>query len=134
MKQINSLATSLLLLAVLSAALGFSGCASNRAQRTESMLSAAGFHTLTPSTPQQQACYAALPPNHVERREADGKVLYAYADKKAGLVYVGNEHNYQRFQQLAHQQRIADEQMQAAQMNQQASMNWSYWGPAGMWW
>src|SRR4051812_19441019 len=112
--------------------LGLMGCTSTR--HTESMLSAAGFHTLTPATPQQQACYAALPPHELQRQEINGKVVYAYADKKSGIVYVGGESQYQEFQRLAHQQRIANEQLQAAQMNQNAAMNWGYWGPRGMWW
>jgi len=134
MKHSKTLATYLVLLAVIGGALGFSGCASNKARDTQNLLSAAGFHTLTPTTPQQQASYDSLPPNEVQRREADGKVLYAYADKKNGILYVGNEANYQRFRQLGHQQRIAEQQLAAAQMNQSTSMNWGYWGPAGMWW
>ena len=66
------------------AALGLSGCASTKAHNTESLLSAAGFHTMTPSTAQQQACYAALPPFKVQLHDFNGKVVYASADKKAG--------------------------------------------------
>jgi glucose/arabinose dehydrogenase len=134
MKQSKTLATYLILLAMIGGALGFSGCASSREHKTENLLSAAGFHTLTPTTPRQQATYSSLPPYKVQRREADGKVLYAYVDKKNGILYVGNENNYQRFKQLGQEQKIADEQLEAAQMNQDASMNWGYWGPAGMWW
>ncbi|MDB6110150.1 MAG: hypothetical protein JWR69_1900, partial [Pedosphaera sp.] len=39
----------------------------------------------------------------------------------------------QRYKQLGQQQKIADEQLQAAEMNQDAAMNWGYWGPGGMW-
>lgn len=122
------------LAAMLAATLGLVGCASTKARNTESLLSAAGFHTLTPSTPKQQSCYAALPPYQVQRRENNGKIVYAYADKKAGLLYVGGEKEYQQFMALAQQQKIANEQLQAAQMNENASMDWDGWGPGGFWW
>ncbi|MDB6016639.1 MAG: hypothetical protein JWR19_1128 [Pedosphaera sp.] len=134
MKQSKILAAWLISLIMTAAALGLSGCASTKEHNTESMLSAAGFHTMTPTTPQQQACYAALPPFKVQRRESNGKVTYAYADKKAGILYVGGENEYQRYRQLGQQQKIADEQLQAAEMNQDAAMNWDSWGPGGMWW
>ena len=123
-----------MVLAIMVCEIGGSGCASPQARNTESLLSAAGFHTVTPKTSEQQACYDALPDRKLQRREADGKVLYAYADKNQGIVYVGTEQNYQRFHELAHQERVAQQQLQAAQMNQTASMNWNFWGPAGMWW
>ncbi|MDB6020390.1 MAG: hypothetical protein JWQ04_247 [Pedosphaera sp.] len=132
MKQTKLLATCLML-AMTVAALGLSGCASTKHHDTESLLSAAGFHTMTPSTSQQQACYAALPPYKVQRHDFNGKVVYAYADKKNGIVYVGGEQQYQRFNQLGQQQKVANEQLQAAEMNEDAAMNWGYWGP-GPWW
>jgi hypothetical protein len=128
MKQSKSLAGCLILLAMIVAALGWSGCASTKEHNTESLLSAAGFHTMTPSTPQQQASYAAMPPFKVQRTESNGRVVYAYADKKAGVLYVGGENEYQRYKQLGQQQKIANEQLEAAEMNQDAAMNWGYWG------
>ena len=134
MKSSKLMGACLIVLTLIGGVLGLSGCASAKARNTESLLSAAGFHTLTPATSQQQVCYNALPPNKVERLEKNGKPIYAYADKKAGIVYVGNESNYQRFKELGVQQKIADQQLQAAQMNQDAAMNWGYGGPDGMLW
>jgi len=131
--QSKLITACLFLLTMIAAALGLSGCASTQAQKTESLLSAAGFHTMTPSTAQQQACYAALPPFKVQRHDFNGKVVYAYADKKAGTVYVGSEKEYQRYNELAQQQQMADEQVHAAEMNRDAVMNWDYWGPPGVW-
>jgi hypothetical protein len=133
MKQNKPLATCLIL-ALTIVSLGLAGCASTKHHNTESLLSAAGFHTVTPTTTDQQACYAALPPFKVQRHDFNGKVVYAYADKKAGILYVGGEPEYQRFTQLGQQQKIADEQLQAAEMNQDAAMNWDAWGPGGAWW
>lgn len=121
-------------LALLAGTAGLIGCASSWHRNTESLLSASGFHSLTPRSPEQRACYAAMPPFQVQRQEINGKVIYAYADKDRGIVYVGNENNYQRLQQLALQQQIAHDQFEAAQMNQESAMNWGFWGPAGIRW
>ena len=89
---------------------------------TTSLLSAAGFRARTPQTPQQQQIYAALPPYQVERATVKGKeVFYVYKDEKAGLAYVGREQEYQRYQQLAIQQQIAQERYMAAQMQADAA-------------
>jgi hypothetical protein len=121
-----------LALLTLTVAFGITGCAT-KAHNNESLLSAAGFRTMTPTTPQQQACYTALPPYQVQRLDKNGRTVYAFADKKAGIVYVGGENEYQRYRQLGVQKQIADEQLQAAQMNQDAAMNWGAWGPWGAW-
>jgi hypothetical protein len=131
MKQIK-IVISLTLLAVI-AAFGFSGCATEKAHNKESLMSAAGFHTLSPSTAQQQANYASLPPNKIQRLDQNGKVTYAFADKKSGVVYVGGENEYQRYKQLGQQQKIANDELEAAQMNQDAAMSWGAWGPMGGW-
>jgi len=120
-------------MAVLLAALGWAGCESTRHADMKQMLAASGFTTMTPRTPQQQADFAALPPYELVRHDFDGRVIYAYADKRNGIVYKGNESNYQRLQQMAFQQRISQQQLIAAQMNQQAAWGWTYWGPPGMW-
>jgi hypothetical protein len=124
-------AITLLLLAVLV------GCASWNAQNKESLLSAAGFRTRTPTTPNQQAMFNRMTPYKVERRIRNGKVLYAYADKQNNVVYLGGENEYQKYRQLALQQSIAQDQIEAAQINEDASMYQDfgpYWGPWNIWW
>lgn len=117
----------------LVATLGLAGCASARHNDTVSKLSAAGFRSKTLMSAQQQANYAALPSYELQRMDLNGRVVYAYKDESAGIVYIGDESNYQRYQQLAFQQRIANQQLAAAQMNQSAAMNWGFWGPSGYW-
>ena len=124
-------AITLLLLAILV------GCASWDAQNKESLLSAAGFRTRTPTTPNQQAMFNRMTPYKVERRIRNGKVLYAYADKQNNVVYLGGENEYQKYRQLALQQSIAQDQIEAAQINEDASMYQDfgpYWGPRNTWW
>jgi hypothetical protein len=105
------------------------------ASNTESLLSAAGFRTRTPSTPKQQALYSQLAPYKLERRTKNGKVLYTYADKQKGIVYIGGETEYQQYKRLALQQSIAQSQLEAAQINETASLGWGPdWGPWQPWW
>jgi hypothetical protein len=125
-------AITLLVLAILA------GCASYEAQNKESLLIAAGFKTRTPSTAKQQAMFSRMTPYKLERRIRNGKVLYAYADKDKNVVYIGGETEYQQYKQLALQQSIAQDQLEAAQINEEASLydsDWGpYWGPWNVWW
>jgi hypothetical protein len=110
-------------------------CASMGSSNTESLLSAAGFRVRTPQTPKQQQIYTALPPYKVERATVGGKVFYVYKDEKSGVAYVGREQEYQRYQQLAIQQQIAQDQITAAEMERAAAWQWyGAWGPRAFWW
>jgi len=125
----------ILIFVAAAAALFVAGCAEMGSANTTSLLSAAGFHARTPQTPTQQQIYAALPPYQVERATVPGKgVFYVYKDEKAGLAYVGREHAYQRYQQLAIQQQIAQDQYMAATMPPMYARGWyGAWGPS-IWW
>lgn len=100
------------------------GCASVGASSTEPLLSAAGFVIRTPANPREQQLYDALPSYQLQHGNVKGNVLYAYKDEKKGVAYVGSEAAYQRYQQLAVQQRIANDYYQAAEMNREASVGW----------
>ncbi len=122
---------------VFVAGLSFVGCASmeaNEAIKTESLLAAANFQIKLADTPEQRAQLQTLTQHKLVPHEKDGGVYYVYADATTcKCVYWGNEASYQRYQQFAVQQQIADEQRMAAQMNENAAMNWGMWG-AGPWW
>jgi len=125
----------ILIFAVAAATLVVAGCAGMGSGNTTSLLSAAGFRARTPQTPKQQQMYAALPPYKVERATVKGHVFYVYKDEKAGLAYVGREPEYQRYQQLAIQQQIAQDYYTAEAMDRAAAFGWyGAWGPRGMWW
>jgi hypothetical protein len=115
-------------------ALFVAGCAEMQSTNTTSLLSAAGFRARTPQTPRQQHIYAALQPYHVERATVPGKgVFYVYKDEKAGLAYVGREPEYQRYQQLAIHQQIAQDYYMAAELDRASAWGWyGAWGP-GFW-
>src|SRR5258708_39819090 len=140
---IKPLSTSVTILLLLVAVAAFEGCASLGASNKESLLSAAGFRTRTPSTPKRQALYSQLPPYKLERRTKNGKVLYTYADKQKAIVYVGGETEYQQYKRLAVERSpqqndpedprdddgFTKSQLNAAEINETPSLNWEPdWG------
>jgi hypothetical protein len=54
-----------------------SGCAEMEATNTKSLLSAAGFRTVTPTTKLQKEIWAQMPAYHVVRISYKGKTVYA---------------------------------------------------------
>jgi len=125
----------ILIFAVAAATLVVAGCAGMGSGNTTSLLSAAGFRARTPQTPKQQQMYAALPPYKVERATVKGHVFYVYKDEKAGVAYVGREQEYQRYQQLAIQQQVAQDYYTAVAMDRAAAFGWyGAWGPRAFWW
>jgi len=135
MKTKTTKSNVILVFAAIAAAFFVAGCAEMGSANTTSLLSAAGFHARTPQTPKQQQMYAALPPYKVERATVKGKTFYVYKDEKAGVAYIGREQEYQRYQQLAIQQQIAQDQYMAAQMQADAAWGWyGAWGPRAFWW
>ncbi len=101
-----------------------SQCANMGASSAEPLLSAAGFRVVSPETPRQKEVYDNLPPYQMKRGKHDGKIFYAYKDEKQGVAYVGGEAEYQRYQQLAVQRRIAQDQYMAAHMNEMTAARW----------
>jgi len=95
----------------------FCGCAGTEAQNKESLLTAAGFHARTPSTPAQLAMYSRMTPYKLERNTINGKALYTYANKQKGVVYIGGDKAYQRYRQLARQQSIDEKELEASYSN-----------------
>jgi hypothetical protein len=108
------------------------GCVTVESASQESLLMSAGFQARTPSTEKEKAAYAALPAYELHRGTKAGKNIYAYKDEKAGVVYIGNEAQYQQYKpaateaklrtferQLRHQQiaQALDQQQISNQLN-----------------
>jgi hypothetical protein len=112
---------------------GLFGCTYFRKQdadKTEATLAAAGFRMKPADTPKRQAALSQLPVRKLVSRVHDGKVFYFYADPDfCKCLYVGSEAEYSKYRQLAIQQKIAQEQVDAAEMNEDAMMDWGMWGP-----
>ncbi|MEA2040690.1 MAG: hypothetical protein U9N82_12835 [Thermodesulfobacteriota bacterium] len=108
------------------------GCAAierSNAIDTERLLAAAGFQMRFADTTERQAHLKTMPQRKLVPYNRNGKVYYVYADSLAcECLYVGSEKAYQRYQSLAIQQKIAEENRAAAEMNANAAMNWQMWG------
>ena len=92
---------------------GLCSCANTEVQNTESLLSAAGFRTETPSTPAQLAAYNRTAPYKLERNTISGEGLYWYADKKKRVAYIGGDEAYKRYRRLALQQSMIEKEREA---------------------
>ncbi len=119
--------------------IALSGCAAiqnHKAVQTERLLAAAGFQMKLADTPDKLTRLEALPQRTlVPHKRSDGKLFYLYADSTScKCLYVGTEQAYQRYQKIALQQKIAEDNRMTAQMNQDAAMDWGMWEPWGPWW
>jgi hypothetical protein len=105
----------------------FAGCASMETDKTQSLLSQAGFRTRTPQTAKQRELYAALPSNKLEHATVKGKGFYVFKDEKAGVAYIGGESEHQKYLQICRQQHLAEPPEE--EMNHPFAQAWSnQWG------
>jgi hypothetical protein len=112
------------------------GCATTTTftQEKANMLVAAGFKTITPKTAAQQQKLQQLQTGQVATIQKNGRTYYIVADPHQNLVYVGGPHEYQAYQQLRAQRQLAQENVQTAEMYQDAAMQWGAWGGWGVGW
>jgi hypothetical protein len=118
------------------ALLALSACAQTVLDK-EDMLLAAGFSYRPANTPQTAAALKTLPPHRFIHQLRNGQSVWTYADPSiCGCLYAGNDAAYQRYRQEVFQKQIADEQTQAALLNENAAMeqnatmmDWAVWGP-----
>jgi hypothetical protein len=118
--------------AIIAAGL-LSGCTYFRKQdadKTEATLAAAGFKMRPADTAKREANLATFPVRKIVSRTREGQTIYFYADPDfCKCLYAGSQEQYSRYRQLAIQQQIAQEQIDAAEMNEDAAMDWGMWGP-----
>jgi len=112
------------------------GCATTQSstQNRESMLVASGFKTVTPKTPAQQQKLQNLPPGKVTMINKHGKTYYIFPDPAHNQAYVGGPNEYQAYQQLRATNKLAKENLETAEMYQDAEMDWGGWGGWGAGW
>ncbi len=108
-------------------------CAAMKAEEAtskEQLLAAAGFKMQLANTPERLAHLKTLTQQKIVVHQKDGINYYVYADATTcQCIYIGQDANYQKFQQLQVQQNIAQEQQMTAEMNEDSAMNWGMWGP-----
>jgi hypothetical protein len=100
------------------------GCVTMGTATRESLLKQAGFQARTPTTEKQKAAYAALPGYQLQRATKGGKVTYAYKDEKAGVVYTGDQAQYQQFQQLATKANVKKEEQMVHDIDKDLIYRW----------
>ncbi|MBW2709081.1 MAG: hypothetical protein JRD04_07340 [Deltaproteobacteria bacterium] len=100
----------------------------------ERLLAASGFKMKFAETPEKLAALEGLPQRKLVPQQHEGKVYFYYADADlCKCLYVGSEKSYQKFQNLAARQKMAQDYRWAAQTNMDARMNFGMWGPWGPW-
>ena len=97
----------------------------------ENLAIAAGFKIVTPKTAQQQTILTQLPKDQVTPVDYKGHRYYVLPDVANNQAYVGGAEQYQADQQLRLAQHLSNQNLEAAQMNQMATMNWGAWGGWG---
>jgi hypothetical protein len=107
------------------------GCTSTQTQNKENLLIAAGFKVIMPKTAAQQQKLQALPADKVTLVQKAGKTYYVFPDAANNQAYVGGPTQYQAYKQLRLANKLSNENLEAAEMNQDASMNWGTWGGWG---
>jgi hypothetical protein len=108
------------------------GCAN--IQSKENSLAAAGFKVVVPKTAAEQQKLKALPADKVTMVQKNGKTYYVFPDAAHNQAYVGGPKQYQAYRQLRMKQKLANEKLEAAEMNLEASqINWGGWGGWGGW-
>jgi hypothetical protein len=91
---------------IAAAALLLPACATTKpSPTTVSVLGAAGFRLRTPETPKQKEIFATLPSYKVEGIVVKGRKYYVYKDEGKGMALIGGEAEYQRYRELAKQER-----------------------------
>jgi hypothetical protein len=119
---------------IVTVAFSLSNCGGMPAQFKGNLFSAARFQMKITDTPEKQGHVQSLTQQKLVPHQKNGRVYYTFANSKSGQLYVGSAQNYQRYQQLAAQQRMAREEFVAAEMNEDAAMDWDMWGYYGPMW
>ena len=124
------------MISVMSLLVLTAGCTTTSStQNKESMLVASGFKVITPKTAAQQQKLQQLPPGQMATINKNGRTYYIFPDAAHNQAYVGGPQEYQAYQQLRIANNIAQENVETAQMYQDAAMDWGAWGgwgPMGM--
>jgi hypothetical protein len=107
------------------------GCAMNRNQKAVEMkklLAASGFKMRLADSESKLAQLKELPQRKLVAQNWGGKVRYVYADASdCKCAYIGDEAAYKRFQDLALQKQIFEEDRRAAERDQPAEMDGGGW-------
>jgi hypothetical protein len=100
----------------------------------ENMLVASGFKVIAPKKAAQKQKLQNLPDGKVTMIQKGKKRYYIFPDPAHNQAYVGGPKEYQAYQQLRAENKLTKEDLQTAEMYQDATMEWSLWeGGEGIW-
>jgi hypothetical protein len=105
------------------------GCAGTQTQTKENLLIAAGFKEITPHNAAQLHKLQALPADKVALVQRHGKIYYVFPDAPNNRAYVGGQKEYQAYEQLRLENKLANENVAAAEWNRDAA--WAAFGGPG---
>jgi hypothetical protein len=105
------------------------GCTSMQTPSKENLLIAAGFKVVVPTTVAQQHKLQALPPGKVALVQKHGKIYYVFPNAANNRAYVGDQKQYQAYEQLRLENKLANENLAAAEWNRDAE--WAAFGGPG---
>jgi hypothetical protein len=97
-------------------------------QNRENMLVASGFKVIIPKTSAQQQKLQNLPAGKVTMIQKAGKTYYIFPDPAHNQAYVGGPKQYRHYQELRATNKLAEENLETAEMYQDSAMEWSLWG------
>ncbi len=119
---------------VILAAMLLSACATNTpSSTTVSLLASAGFHLRTPETPKQKEIFAKLPSYKIESLMVNGQKFYVYKDPEKGMALVGHEAEYERYRQMAKEERSSAAHERMLMADAADLVNWRG-ASASDWW
>ena len=104
------------------------GCATTNTSTTD-MLSAAGFKLMTADNPKKLELLNSLPAGQLTLVTYKGKNFYVQPAGSNNQAYVGTPAEFQTYQQLRLAKQLSNDNLMAAQMNQNAMTQWGAWGP-----
>ena len=107
----------------------------SEAKKTDELLATAGFKPVAADTPDKAAQLQTQKPLKIIARRKDGQTIYTYADPyDCHCMWVGSQDQYVTYERLALDQRIAKENLETSEAEEDAStMAWAPWG-IGPWW
>jgi hypothetical protein len=124
MNSMKRVGTSLSIVGIVALLALAVGCTTT--SKRENLLSAAGFKMVPAATPEQKAHLQTLPPDKVTMVQREGKTYFVFPDRKQQVLYVGQQAQYDEYQKLRLQNQLAEEQMNAAELNSEPA--WGVWG------
>ena len=102
------------------------GCSTTK--QTETYLTAAGFKTVMVTSPAQEQKLQSLTPGKIIKVVRKGKTYYVFPDQAHHRIFVGNAEEYQSYQQVVADSKIAGQDRMGAEMELADGDEWSDWG------